>query len=77
MAQVPPISAPGQPVRPRLTLDLSEPVSLLLDHISDITGVPRTQLANQALLDALPDLLARADALKKRYSELNSSKPKK
>ena len=69
--------APGNPPnsalageRQRLSLDLAQPVSLLLDHVSAITGVPKSQLVLGALLDALPALVERADALKKRQVEL-------
>lgn len=67
---------PGPPVRERLTLDLSAQVSLLLDHISHVTGAPRSQIAVQALLEALPHLVERADAIKKRSTELVQAKPK-
>lgn len=60
--------------RQRLTLDPSEQVSLLLDHVSDATGVPRSQIVLAALLDALPDLVARADAIVKRHGELKGKK---
>lgn len=56
--------------RQRLSLDLAQPVSLLLDHISAITGVPKSQLVLSALLDALPAMLERADGLKRRHGEL-------
>lgn len=67
--------APGNPPpsadRQRLSLDLAQPVSLLLDHVSAATGVPKSQLVLSALLDALPALVERADALKKRQVELS------
>ena len=47
-----------------------------LDHISEITGVSKAGIINAALLDALPDLLARADGLKKRHVELTQAKKK-
>lgn len=56
--------------RQRLSLDLAQPVSLLLDHVSAVTGVPKSQLVLGALLDALPGLVERADALKRRQVEL-------
>lgn len=67
---------PGPPARERLTLDLSAQVSLLLDHISQVTGSPRSQIAVQALLEALPHLVERADAIKKRSNELGQVKGK-
>lgn len=66
MAPNPPLVADRQ----RLSLDLAQPVVLLLDHVSAVTGVPKSQLVLGALLDALPGLVDRADALKKRQGEL-------
>lgn len=60
--------------RARITLDLSPTVASLLDHVSEVTGTPKTQLVQSALLAALPEVLAIADGLKKRHSELNHSK---
>lgn len=68
----PPAAAPSG--RDRLTLDLSGPVSSLLDHISQSTGSPRSQIALQAILEALPQLVERADAIKKRSNELAQGK---
>jgi hypothetical protein len=63
--------------RSRLSVDLSPVVMSHLDHISEITGVSKAGIINAALLDALPDLLARADGLKKRHVELTQGKPRK
>jgi predicted transcriptional regulator len=63
--------------RSRVSVDVSPTVASLLDHISEVTGVPRAQIVNTALLDALPVVLARADALKKRQSELSAAARKK
>jgi uncharacterized protein (DUF1778 family) len=60
--------------RSRLTLELSPAVANLLDHISAITGSTKTQIVQTAITDALPDLLARADLLKKRHNELTVQK---
>ena len=65
------------PDRSRLSVDLSPVVMSHLDHISEITGVTKAGIITSALLDALPDLLARADGLKKRHNELNQAKPKR
>lgn len=62
--------------RNRLSIELSEVVSSHLNHISEVTGAAKAAIVSAALLDALPDLLARADALKKPYGELNQAKPK-
>ena len=64
----PPASPPPPaPERPRLSLDLSPSVSLLLDHISAVTGTPKSQIAIRGdLFDSLPALLDRVDTLQKR-----------
>lgn len=64
------------PDRSRLALDLAPTVASLLDYVSDVTGVPKTQIVQSALLDALPELLERADRLKKRNQELSQGKKK-
>lgn len=74
MAQLP--TAPTSD-RSRLSVDLSPVVSSHLDHISEVTGVSKAGIITSALLDALPDLLARADGLKKRHSELSQGKLRK
>lgn len=73
------MSAPSNPVFPdrtRLSVDVSPVVSSHLDHISEITGQSKAAIVSAALLDALPELLARADGLKRRYQELNQAKKK-
>ena len=60
--------------RPRLSVDLSPVVMSHLDHISEVTGVSKAGIITGALLDALPELLARADGLKKRHTELSQAK---
>lgn len=60
----------------RLSLELSPVVAQLLDHVSEVTGTPKTQLVQAALLESLPDMLARADGLGKRARELSQAKPK-
>jgi len=72
MAETPPI-----PPRPRLSLDLAPAVSLLLDHVSEVTGSTKTQIINAALLDALPSLLERADTLQKRAQVLSQPQTQK
>lgn len=47
-----------------------------LDHISDVTGQAKAAIVSAALLDALPELLARADGLKRRFQEINQAKRK-
>ena len=58
------------PDRSRLSIDLSPVVMAHLDHVSEVTGLAKSVLVSNALLDALPELLARADLLKKRHLEL-------
>lgn len=64
---LPPSSAAD---RFRISVDLSAVVSSHLDHISDITGQSKSAIVAASFLDALPALLARADALKKRHQEI-------
>jgi hypothetical protein len=58
------------PERERLQLDLSPGVAALVGHVSAVLGVPRSQLALQGLLRALPELLAQADQVKQRAGAL-------
>ena len=60
--------------RNRISLDVSEVVASHLDHIGAVTGQTRSAVVAAALLDALPEYLSRADALKKRYVELSQAK---
>ena len=70
-------TTPPSVERSRLSVELSPVVSSHLDHISEITGQTKAAIVAGALLDALPDLLARADGLKKRHQELAHSKGRK
>lgn len=60
--------------RTRIQVDISPSVALLLDHIAEFTGQTKSSIVAGALLDAIPDLLARADLFKKRVTELNQAK---
>lgn len=71
-----PMNAPVSS-RPRISIELSAPVSLLLDHVADVTGATKAQVINAALLDALPGLLERADVLQKRSVALTQSQSQK
>lgn len=62
--------------RTRLSVDVSPVVSSHLDHISEVTGQSKAAIVSAALLEALPDLLSRADGLKRRYQEINQGKRK-
>ena len=70
-SQLPPLNE-----RNRLSIELSEVVSSHLGHISEVTGATKAAIVSAALLDALPELLARADVLKKRHAELSQVKKK-
>lgn len=59
--------------RQRLSLDLAPSVSLLLDHVAAVTGAPKSQIVAQALLEALPAILERADGLQKRAQALQQA----
>lgn len=64
--------------RNRISLDVSNVVLSHLDHISAITGQSKSAIVANCLVDALPEILSRADALKKRHSELSQQgKPKR
>ena len=62
--------------RQRISVELSPVVSSHLDHIAEVTGQTKAAIVAGALLDALPDLLARADGLKARHQQLNQGKRK-
>lgn len=64
------------PERNRISLDVSDVVLSHLDHIASITGQTKSSIVAACLVESLPDLLARADGLKKRYVELNQQKKK-
>jgi hypothetical protein len=64
------------PDRSRISVDFSGVISSHLDHISEITGLSKSSIVAGALLDALPDLLTRADGLKKRHQELQQARKK-
>lgn len=66
-----------EPPRARPSIELSPVLSSLLDHISEVTGVTKAGIISGALLDAIPSLLARADALKKRHTELSQAATQK
>lgn len=60
--------------RSRLSVDLSPAVLSLLDHVSTVTGVTRTQIVGQLVVEALPALVARADDIQKRAHQLKGVK---
>jgi hypothetical protein len=68
---------PNSPDRPRLSVELSPAVSLLLDHINQVTGTPKAQIVSQALLYALPGLLERSEMLQKRAQALTPGQTQK
>lgn len=63
--------------RLRVSVDLSSDVSLLLDHVCEVTGTSKSQVVLGALLDALPALLERSEALKKRSAGITQSQAQK
>jgi len=63
--------------RNRISFEVSGAVSLLLDHVSEVTGANKSQIALSALLDALPSLLERAEGLQKRSVALTNSHAQK
>lgn len=64
------LEALKEPPRPRFTFELSPNVSLLLDHVCEVTGSTKSQVITTALLDALPVLIERSDLLLKRGQAL-------
>lgn len=68
-----PKSTPQSVDRTRVSIDLSSAVSLLLDHVCEVTGANKSQVVLTALMDALPGLLERSDALQKRSAALVQS----
>jgi predicted transcriptional regulator len=65
---------PSTPDRSRLSVELSPVISSHLDHISEITGQSKAAIVSACLVESMPDILARADALKKRFQELSQAK---
>ena len=63
------------PERMRVSLDLTPPLVLLLDHVSSITGIPRTALITQALLEALPAHLERFQLLQAAVARMVPEPP--
>ena len=63
--------------RNRISCDVSDIVLSHIDHICAVTGQTRSAVVAAVLVEALPDLLARADALKKRHQELSGKGGKK
>jgi len=61
------------PERSRVAIELSPSVSLLLDHVCEVTGSNKSQVVLTALMDALPGLLERSDSLQKRSTSLAQS----
>ena len=59
--------------RTRVAIELSPAVSLLLDHVCEVTGSNKSQVVLAALMDALPGLLERSDSLQKRSAALAQS----
>jgi len=73
----PPKQASSSIDRSRVSVDLSAHVSLLLDHVCDVTGANKSQVVLGALLDALPALLERSEALQKRSQSITQSQAAK
>lgn len=63
--------------RQRVTFDVSPSLSLLLDHVCEVTGATKSQVVMQALIDALPALLERSDSLQKRANSLQQTQQQK
>jgi alpha-D-ribose 1-methylphosphonate 5-triphosphate synthase subunit PhnG len=72
MTQPPKVAYQGAD-RTRVAIELSPSVSLLLDHVCEVTGANKSQVVLTALMDALPGLLERSDSLQKRSAALAQS----
>lgn len=51
--------------RNRLSISLSGDLDAALDHVSDVLGIPKASLCVQAVVDAIPTWLDRADTVRK------------
>ena len=58
------------PARPRVSVDLSPHLMLLLGHVAEAFGQTRADVLSALLVDHLPELLDRADVLRRRSREL-------
>jgi hypothetical protein len=63
------------PERNRLSIDVSPVVMSLLDNVSRVSGVPKSQIVYGALLDHMADLVERTAALIRADGELKPTKP--
>lgn len=63
-------TTPPTAERNRISIDVSPAVMSLLDNISEVTGVPKSQVVYGALLDHLAELVQRSVAIKMRQAEL-------
>ena len=66
-----------EPARLRANIELSQQVSLCLDHVCEVTGSTRSQVINAALMESMPGLIDRADTVLKRSRELVQSQAQK
>lgn len=66
----PPQGLPVEADRQRLSIELTPGVAALLDYLNAVTGVPKSQLGLQSLLEALPAMVERADGIQKRHAAL-------
>lgn len=51
--------------RNRLSITLSDDLGRALGHVSNVLGVPKASLCAQAVVDALPAWLDRAETIRK------------
>ena len=59
------------PARPRVSVDLSPSLLLLLDHVAEAFSQSRADVLSGLLVGHLPELLERADLIRRRVRELN------
>jgi hypothetical protein len=59
--------------RERVTLTLSAPVAAILNDLAEVLGNNKNAIVGDALILALPQLMERADLIKKRGRELQQA----
>lgn len=61
--------------RDRLNLTLSSDLAAVLDHVATVLGIPKSALAVQALVHALPGWVEQAQALRRESKALQGGQP--
>jgi hypothetical protein len=56
--------------RLRLQIEITPAVATVLDHVSEVLGVPRAQIVLQGLLRVLPDLVGQSEQIRQKAGSL-------